>query len=109
MAPSPKAPMERRGLERADIIDYPAVVEKLAERQKLPETKVRAVVRDLLAIAAEGLKDGKAVRIGGLGLLRIRDAQAGAAAVGAGSTATAKKRVVLKSAKKFNIAVDLEE
>jgi nucleoid DNA-binding protein len=99
---------EKKGLRGADILDYPSVVEKLADQQKLPETKARAIVRDLIGIVAEGLKSGKAVRIGGLGVLRVRDRKAGAVAPGGEEAQNAGKRVVLSPAKKFNISIDLE-
>ncbi len=99
---------EKKGLRGADVLDYPSVVEKLADQQKLPETKARAIVRDLIGIVAEGLKSGKAVRIGGLGVLRVRDRKAGAVAPGGDEAQNAGKRVVLSPAKKFNISIDLE-
>jgi nucleoid DNA-binding protein len=98
----------KRSLHSVDILDYSTVVEKLADQQKLSEIKVRAVVRGLVALVADGLKSGKAVRIGGLGVLRVRDMQARAALTVGGKSHKVSKRVVLSSAKKFNIAVDLE-
>jgi nucleoid DNA-binding protein len=99
---------EKKGLQSIDVMDYPTIVEKLADQQKLSEVKVRAIVRDFVALMAEGLKNGKAVRIGGLGLLRIRNAKAAAGSTAAGESQTPKKRVVLSSSKKFNIAIDLD-
>jgi len=96
---------EKKGLRSVDVVDYPALVEELAAKQKLPEKKVRAVMRDLVALIADGLGKGKAVRIGGLGVLRVRELK-GAAAAGA---STPTKRVVLSSAKKLKIALDIEK
>lgn len=89
----------KKSLQSVNILDYPAVVEALADQQKLSEAKVRAVVRGLVALLADGLKNGKAVRIGGLGVLRVRERSA---------PTGLRKRVVLSSAKKLNNAVNLE-
>jgi len=103
------APTDDEAVKKSvEILDYSTVVEKLADRQKLSEVKVRAVVRGLVALVADGLKSGKAVRIGGLGVLRVRDMEARAALTVGGKSHKASKRVVLSSAKKFNIAVNLE-
>lgn len=98
----------KKGLQSVDNLDYPTVVEKLADQQKLPETKARAIVRDLIGIIADGLKSGKAVRIGGLGTLRVREAKVGEVSPGHDETQTPRRRVVLSPEKKFNIAIDLE-
>jgi hypothetical protein len=45
--------------QNADILDYPAVVETLARQRKLPEVKVRAIVRGLVALVGDGLKMAK--------------------------------------------------
>jgi nucleoid DNA-binding protein len=69
-------------------VDYPTIVEKLADQQNLSEVKVRAIVQDLIALLADSLKNVKAVRIGGLGVLRVRSANAGvASAIGGESRA----------------------
>jgi nucleoid DNA-binding protein len=94
----------KKSTQSANILDYPAVVETLARQQKLPEVKVRAIVRGLVALVADGLKNGKAVHIGGLGVLRVREPKAPVA----GGSQKVSKRVVLVPAKKFNDAVNLE-
>jgi nucleoid DNA-binding protein len=109
MAPPTDDRTVKKSLRGLEILDYPVVVEKLAEQQKLSEIKVRAVVRGLVGLVAEGLKTGKAVRIGGLGVLRIRDTKAPSALPLEDKPRAAKKRVVLSPAKQFNVAVDLDE
>jgi nucleoid DNA-binding protein len=108
MAPPMDDRTVKKGLRGLEILDYPVVVEKLAEQQKLPEIKVRAIVRGLVGLVAEGLKTGKAVRIAGLGVLRIRDAKEPSALTVEGKPRGVKKRVVLSPAKQFNAAADLE-
>jgi nucleoid DNA-binding protein len=90
------------------MLDYPEIVDILAERQKLPGAKVRSILRDLIEITADGLRNGKAVRIGGLGVLRIRDKRAGIAAATEGGGQKTPRRVVFASAKKFKSATELE-
>ena len=97
----------KNGPNGVDILDFRTVVEKLADQQKLSEIKVRKVVRGLVAVVAEGLKNGQAVRIGGLGVLRVRNIETRSPPIVGGKARKAKRRVVLSPAKKFNIAVDL--
>jgi len=98
----------KKGPPGVDILDFRMVVEKLAGQQKLSEIQVRRVVRGLVALVADGLRNGQAVRIAGLGVLRVRNIEARSAPTVQGDARKAKKRIVLSPAKKFNIAVDLE-
>ena len=84
------------------VLDYPTLVTKLAEQQRLPDSKIRAVVQGLFALAAEGLKEGKAVRVRGLGVLRVREPVATA-----GAARSARKRVVLVPEKALKATLGL--
>jgi nucleoid DNA-binding protein len=95
-----------RGADRdpggSEVLDYPTLVTKLAEQQRLPDSKIRAIVRGLFALAAEGLKEGKPVRIRGLGVLRVREP-----AATAGNPRAARKRVVLVPEKALKATLGL--
>lgn len=75
---SPSTPGTKPG--RPDnVLEFATLVEALAQQQKLRESQVRSLLRQLFALTAEGLRGGKLVRIRGLGTLRIREPVAGVA------------------------------
>jgi nucleoid DNA-binding protein len=62
-----------------NVLEFATLVKALAQQQKLRESQVRALLRQLFSLTTDGLKKGKLVRIRGLGTLRIREPVAGAA------------------------------
>ena len=81
----------------ADMVDFASIVEEIAKKTRLPKSKVKSVVKELVGVSAAGLKDGKKVRIAGLGTLRVRDA---------GEKAGGAKRIVLTAAKPLKAATE---
>jgi nucleoid DNA-binding protein len=92
---------------RDNILDYAELVETLAQQQKLPGSKIRSILRGLFALTAEGLKEGKAVRIRGLGVLRIREPAAEVAPRAERPVRNPGKRIVLSAEKALKVAVHL--
>ena len=97
---------EASPIPRASVLDFATLVEALAAQQKLPASKIRATLRGLFALTAEGLKSGKAVRIRGLGVLKVREAPAAGERAG-GSARGSGKRIVLAADKALKGAVEL--
>ena len=89
---------------RENVLDFATLVATLAQQQKLPDNKIRAVLRGLFDLTAEGLKSGKAVRIRGLGMLQVREPGPAALQRTGGQ---APKRIVLSAEKALKAAVDL--
>jgi len=102
---SPRDP-EDSPTKRDDVLDFATLVETLAQQQKLPDSKIRAVLRELFALTAEGLKSGKAVRIRGLGLLQVREPAAASQRPGSSGRVPAK-RIVLSPEKALKAAAGL--
>ncbi len=88
--------------------DYAALVHKLAEKQKLSDARVKAVIKDFFAAIADGLESGESVKIPGFGALHIRAVEARAATTEGGKARTAGKRIVFAPAKKFSAAAKVE-
>jgi nucleoid DNA-binding protein len=86
---------------RDDVLGFAELVTALAQQQKLPDSKVRSILRGLFALTAEGLKSGKSVRIQGLGMLRVREPAAAAPGRVPG------KRIVLAAEKALKAAAGL--
>jgi nucleoid DNA-binding protein len=93
--------------EGENILEFSSLVETLAQQQSLPDQKVRMILRGLFALAAEGLKEGKAVRIRGLGVLRVREAAAARVSSGQPQPREQRKRIVLSPDRGLKSAVGL--
>jgi nucleoid DNA-binding protein len=89
---------------RPNVVEFATLVEALAQQQKLRESQVRALLRQLFALTADGLKNGKLVRIRGLGTLRIREPAADAATR---QGRPVQRRVVLVAEKTLKAALGL--
>lgn len=96
-----------RPVPRANVVEFATLVETLAQTQKLRQSQVRAVLRQLFALTADGLRAGKSVRIRGLGMLRIREPAGDVPAREGRPVRGARKRIVLSAEKALKAALDL--
>jgi nucleoid DNA-binding protein len=92
---------------RDNVLEFATLVEALAQQQKLGESQVRAILRQLFSLTAEGLRAGKSVRIRGLGMLRIREPAADVPAREGRSARSARRRIVVSAEKALKVALDL--
>ena len=108
-AAKPAAPSQAAGPKKAaPVITLKQLAATLADRQEMPPKQASLVLGSLVELMVEHLKQGDRLRIGGLGVLEVKDRPARMGrnpATGAAVQIQASKKVAFRAAKELKEAI----
>ena len=100
-APAPKAPA-------APTVTLKQVAAQLADAHALPKGQAETIATSLVGLLVKHLKDGDRVRIGGLGIMEVKNRPARTGrnpATGAAIQIAASKKIAFRPAKELKEAI----